>query len=83
MLSGESFKKNVLRILLNNARHVASLIAIFFTLAIISDASWADQSTDQIALAASGRYDQLEKQLESQLAKGPLDTRDRHAICGT
>lgn len=41
----------------------------------------ADQSTDQIALAAGGRFDLLEQQLEAQLAKGPLDTRDRHALC--
>jgi CHAT domain-containing protein len=43
--------------------------------------AWADRGTDQVALAASGRYDQLEQMLEAQLAKGPLDTRDRHALC--
>ncbi len=41
----------------------------------------ADRSTEQVALAASGRYDQLEQVLEAQLRKGPLDTRDRHALC--
>lgn len=45
--------------------------------------AWADQSTNQIALAATGRFDQLEKQLEAQLALAPLDTRDRHALCWT
>src|SRR4051812_18122540 len=43
--------------------------------------AWADRGTDQVALAASGRYDQLEQMLEAQQAKGPLDTRDRHALC--
>lgn len=41
----------------------------------------ADRATEQVALAASGRYDQLEQLLEAQLMKGPLDTRDRHALC--
>ncbi|PIL42788.1 hypothetical protein CR105_22720 [Massilia eurypsychrophila] len=41
----------------------------------------ADRGTDQVALAASGRYDQLEQMLEAQLKAGPLDTRDRHALC--
>ncbi|MES2153276.1 MAG: CHAT domain-containing protein [Pseudomonadota bacterium] len=41
----------------------------------------ADRSTEQVAMAAGGRYDQLEKSLEAQLAQGPLDTRDRHALC--
>lgn len=42
---------------------------------------WADHTTDQVAMAASGRYDQLEQTLEQQAARGPLDTRDRHALC--
>lgn len=41
----------------------------------------ADRSTEQIALAASGRFDELEKQLQAQAAGGRLDTRDRHALC--
>lgn len=41
----------------------------------------ADRSTEQIALAAGGRYDQLEQQLEALAARAPLDTRDRHALC--
>ena len=41
----------------------------------------ADRGTEQVALAASGRYDMLEQLLEAQQAKGPLDTRDRHALC--
>ncbi|MET0857323.1 MAG: CHAT domain-containing protein, partial [Telluria sp.] len=43
--------------------------------------AWADRTTEQVALAASGRYDELERVLEAQQAKGALDTRDRHALC--
>ena len=41
----------------------------------------ADSGNAQVALAASGRYDQLERLLEAQLARGPLATPDRHALC--
>ncbi len=41
----------------------------------------ADRTGDQIAFAASGRFDQLEKMLEADAAKGPLDTPDLHALC--
>jgi CHAT domain-containing protein len=34
---------------------------------------------DQIGLAAKGRFDLLEQQLEAKA--GPLDSRDRHALC--
>jgi CHAT domain-containing protein len=49
--------------------------------AVLSAPAWADRTTDQVAMAASGRFDQLEKVLEEQAARGPLDTRDRHALC--
>ncbi|MGV7208255.1 CHAT domain-containing protein [Oxalobacteraceae bacterium A2-2] len=41
----------------------------------------ADSGTEQVALAASGRYDLLEQMLEAQAARAPLDVRDRHALC--
>jgi CHAT domain-containing protein len=41
----------------------------------------ADSGSEQVALAASGRYDQLEQLLEAQLARAPLSTADRHALC--
>ena len=43
--------------------------------------AWADYGTDQTGFAASGRYDLIEQQLEPMLAKGPLRTRDQHALC--
>jgi CHAT domain-containing protein len=41
----------------------------------------ADYGTDQTEFAASGRYDLIEKQVESLLQKGPIRTRDQHALC--
>jgi CHAT domain-containing protein len=41
----------------------------------------ADYSTDQIQMAATGRFDLLEKTLEDSLRSGPLTTRDQHALC--
>ncbi|WP_342113459.1 CHAT domain-containing protein [Pseudoduganella sp. OTU4001] len=41
----------------------------------------ADFGSQQVALASSGRFDQLEQMLEQQAERGPLDTRDRHALC--
>lgn len=55
-------------------------LAVMLTLVLTAPA-WADRTTDQVAMAASGRFDQLEKALEEQAARGPLDTRDRHALC--
>ncbi len=36
---------------------------------------------DQVSLAASGRFGQLEKQLEAKAAGRALDTPDQHALC--
>lgn len=41
----------------------------------------ADRATDQVGLAASGRFDELERQLEAQAASGPLSTPDLHMLC--
>lgn len=41
----------------------------------------ADRATDQVGLAASGRFDELERQLEAQAAAGPLPTPDLHMLC--
>jgi CHAT domain-containing protein len=60
--------------------HAGTLLLALLVLLCCSPAR-ADRGTEQVALAASGRYDQLEQMLEAQLAKGPLDTRDRHALC--
>lgn len=38
-------------------------------------------AADQVSLAASGRFGQLEKQLEAQAALRALDTPDQHALC--
>jgi CHAT domain-containing protein len=59
---------------------ITNKIAVVLALALCAPA-WADRTTDQVAMAASGRFDQLEKALEEQAARGPLDTRDRHALC--
>lgn len=44
-------------------------------------AALADYSTDQIQMAATGRYDLLEKSIEEQARAKPLGTRDQHALC--
>ncbi|PWF49006.1 CHAT domain-containing protein [Massilia glaciei] len=44
-------------------------------------AALADRGTEQVALAATGRFDELERQLEAQAARGRLDTPDLHALC--
>ena len=41
----------------------------------------ADRATDQVGLAANGRFDELERQLEAQAAQGPLSTPDLHMLC--
>lgn len=41
----------------------------------------ADRTTDQVGLAAAGRFDELERQLEAQAAAGPLSTPDLHMLC--
>lgn len=63
-----------------NVTKLAQLHGLALLLACCAPAK-ADRTTEQVALAASGRFDQLEKVLEAQAARGPLDTRDRHALC--
>lgn len=41
----------------------------------------ADSSGKQFEYAANGRFDELQKLIESDEAKHPLNTRDRHALC--
>jgi CHAT domain-containing protein len=48
---------------------------------LVSGSALADRSTDQIALAANGRFDELERDLEQMEAAGPMNTRDRHVLC--
>lgn len=43
--------------------------------------AWADRTIEQIEMAATGRFDRLEQTLEAQEAAGPLDGKDRHALC--
>ncbi len=50
-------------------------------LAMLACGAWADYGTDQTGFAATGRYDLIEQQLEPMQAKGPLRTRDQHALC--
>ncbi|MDP2370842.1 CHAT domain-containing protein [Rhodoferax sp.] len=50
-------------------------------LAAFCSGARADYGTDQTGYAAAGRYDLIERQLEPMLAKGPLRTRDQHALC--
>lgn len=47
----------------------------------LSSPVWADRTTEQIDMAATGRFDLLEQTLEAQEASGPLDGKDRHALC--
>jgi CHAT domain-containing protein len=54
---------------------VALALTAFHPLAL------ADYGTDQTEFAASGRYDLIEKQVEALALKGPLRTRDQHALC--
>ena len=41
----------------------------------------ADSSGKQFELAANGRFDELQRIIEADEARGPLNTRDRHALC--
>lgn len=41
----------------------------------------ADYSTEQVEMAATGRYDLLEKSLEARAASHPFSTADQHALC--
>jgi CHAT domain-containing protein len=41
----------------------------------------ADYTTDQIQMAANGRFDLLEQSLEERASHGTLGTMDQHALC--
>ena len=49
--------------------------------ALLALAPAAGVAADQVSLAASGRFGQLEKQLAAQAAVRALDTPDQHALC--
>ena len=48
---------------------------------VLTPAAHADSGSQQVQLAANGRFDQLEQLLEAEQARGALKTRDRHALC--
>jgi CHAT domain-containing protein len=50
-------------------------------LGLMAGVAHADYGTDQTTFAATGRYDLIEQQVEALAAKGPLRTRDQHALC--
>ncbi|KQQ87893.1 CHAT domain-containing protein [Massilia sp. Leaf139] len=61
-------------------RRLATIVASSALLLVLAPAAGA-AGADQVGLAASGRFGQLEKQLEAQAALRPLDTPDQHALC--
>ena len=60
---------------------LVAIVARARPLAVPFVAARADYGTDQTAYAAQGRYDLIEQQVEALQAKGPLRTRDQHALC--
>lgn len=54
------------------------LVALTMLVGMVAQSALA---TDQIGLAASGRFDELQATLEAQAAKKALDIPDRHALC--
>lgn len=69
----------------SNSRRAAVWLALPFVLALavamLSRPAAADSGSTQVALAANGRYDQLEQLLEAEQSQGKLKTRDRHTLC--
>ena len=57
-------------------RLIALLIA-----AVLSGSVVADYSTDQVEMAANGRFDLLESAVEEYARSHPLTTRDQHTLC--
>jgi CHAT domain-containing protein len=55
--------------------------SLAFSLALMASPAKSDYGTDQTEYAATGRYDLIEKQVEALLQKGPIRTRDQHALC--
>ncbi len=60
---------------------LARLAAIILGCALALPPVRADLGTDAAQLAATGRFDELERLLESEAARGPLATPDQHALC--
>ena len=59
-------------------RTAALMLSSWF---VLTPAAHADSGSQQVQLAANGRFDQLEQLLEAEQARGALKTRDRHALC--
>jgi hypothetical protein len=57
------------------------MVALAVALTLTSSPAKSDYGTDQTEYAATGRYDLIEKQVEALLQKGPIRTRDQHALC--
>ena len=62
-------------------RRRAALSRLALAALLLCGVAGSGSAADQISLAAGGRFDQLERELEARAAQGPLDTRDRHALC--
>ena len=56
-------------------------LSCLFAVLLIATSAYADYSTEQIQMAASGRFDLLEKSIEARAASQRLQTRDLHALC--
>ncbi len=70
------------KIHLSSSRVAAVLRAGFLALTLTGAGFvHADSSSQQFEFAASGRFDELQKLIEAEEAKHPLNTRDRHALC--
>ena len=54
---------------------------LFLAGSLAAGTALADYSTEQIQMAATGRFDLLEKTIEEQARSKPLGTRDQHALC--
>lgn len=63
-----------------NSRQLVLVMSVACAV-VYATPAWADRTTDQVEMAATGRFDQLEKSLEEQASRGALDIRDRHALC--
>lgn len=60
---------------------IPALAALGLVLAIGPAAAFAISGNEQVELAGAGRYEELRQALEQDAAKGPLKTRDLHALC--
>lgn len=57
------------------------LAVLLLSAVLVSGAVQADYSTDQLQMAATGRFDLLEKSVEDYAAGHTLTTRDLHTLC--